>query len=58
MQPPEIGFELTNDMDEVIAEFEAAWPERRLAIAIGDPPNIANWQVLSLQKAMEYFGGR
>ena len=31
---PEVGYELTNDSGEVIAEVELAWPERKVAIVL------------------------
>lgn len=29
---PECGYELQDDKDEVIGEFELAWPQRRIGI--------------------------
>jgi hypothetical protein len=46
-KPPVIGFELTNDRYEVIAELEAAWPEQKKAIVI-DKVNVPGWQLFQV----------
>lgn len=47
---PEIGFELENAKGEVIAEFEAAWPERKVGLVISrdSVENFSDWQIKTL----------
>jgi len=55
---PEVGYEAANQRGEVVAEFELAWPETKLAIAIHAGESIAGWRVLGLSDAIEFFGKR
>jgi Holliday junction resolvase-like predicted endonuclease len=50
---PEIGFELSNDVFEVIAELEFAWPNQKVGIYI-DEPEITpeDWQLYSIEKVL------
>ena len=52
---PEIGYEVTNDMGEVIADVEIAWPHKSFAVAIGDVQEISGWKILGMGQALEYF---
>ena len=47
MPPPEVGYEVTNDQGAVIAEFEVAWPEKKMAIVIGDE-DVPGWNIYRL----------
>ena len=52
---PEIGYEITNGVGEVIAEVELAWPHKNFAVAIGETVNIDGWIIKGLGEAMDYF---
>ena len=55
IEPPEIGFEVTDARQAVCGEFEAAWPRRRVGLYIAEPPKEvrAGWRIFSLQEATE-----
>lgn len=56
MSTPEIGYELTNDKDEVVAELELAWPEKKVGVYIGDIEPCKSWTLLDINSAIEYCG--
>jgi len=50
---PEIGFELSNDIFEVIAELEFAWPDYKVGIYIDEPETISeDWQLYSIEQVL------
>jgi hypothetical protein len=49
---PEVGYELVNEQDEVVAEFELAWAERKVAVLVDvetvvDFPDHQDWKFIS-----------
>ncbi|WP_209022170.1 HNH endonuclease signature motif containing protein [Pseudomonas fluorescens] len=52
---PVIGYEVMNAQEEVIAEVEIAWPERRIAMYVADDPAIEGWTVLSPVEFIENY---
>ena len=52
---PEIGYEVTNPLGEVIADVEIAWPHKKFAVAIGSIKEIPGWRTLGMGQALEYF---
>lgn len=53
--PPEIGYEFAGSDGRVIAEVEAAWPARKIAICIADKPGIPGWTMLSGAEFMKRY---
>lgn len=53
--PPEIGYQFVGKDGRVIAEFDAAWPVRRVAICIANKPDIPNWAILSGAEFMQRY---
>jgi hypothetical protein len=50
---PEIGFELSNDIFEVIAELEFAWPDHKVGIYIEEPDTAPeDWQLYSIEQVL------
>ena len=53
LPPPEVGFELTDDREQVLAEAELAWPTKRVAVLHGEQAEKAalfkdaNWRTYS-----------
>ena len=60
MKPPEVGYELVNDKQEIVAELELAWPEKKIGVYIDNIIDkvapVAGWRLLSLPDALKYFG--
>lgn len=56
MTPPEVGYEVVNKYDEVVAELEIAWPEQRLGVVLAETPTVSGWTLMDLQGALAYFG--
>ena len=54
-EPPEIGYEFAGKDQTVIAEAEAAWPARRIAICIAEKPSIPGWTMLSGAEFMQRY---
>ncbi|TGD72211.1 HNH endonuclease [Mangrovimicrobium sediminis] len=58
---PEVGYELANANDEVVAELEVAWPESRRGIAIDEAHLQAarelGWNVLTVGDALKSMNG-
>ncbi|WP_444934148.1 HNH endonuclease [Microbulbifer sp. JTAC008] len=56
---PEIGYEVSNQSHEVVAELEVAWPEEKKGIYINaeaaQNAKSLGWQIYSLGKAMKSF---
>jgi hypothetical protein len=55
---PKVGYEAVNQRGEVIAEFELAWPVKKIAVALHSVESISGWRVLGLNEATEFFGKR
>ncbi len=53
--PPEVGYEITNGLGEVLAEIELAWPTTKLGVHISDTELIEGWEILSLNDALKRF---
>ena len=53
---PEVGEEIENNKQEVVAELELAWPLKKIGIAIDKPEAIAatkqGWKVYSMRHAL------
>lgn len=53
---PEVGEEVANDKQEVVAELELAWPLKKVGVAIDKPEAIAatklGWKVYSMRLAL------
>jgi hypothetical protein len=53
---PEVGEEIQNDKEEVVAELELAWPYKKIGIAIDKPEALAatklGWKVYSMRHAL------
>lgn len=53
---PEVGEEIQNEKNEVVAELELAWPLKKVGIAIDKPEAIAatklGWKVYSMRHAL------
>lgn len=53
---PEVGEEIQNEKNEVVAELELAWPIKKVGIAIDKPEAIAatklGWKVYSMRHAL------
>jgi hypothetical protein len=53
---PEVGEEIKNNKQEVVAELELAWPIKKIGIAIDKPEAIAStkqgWKVYSMRHAL------
>jgi hypothetical protein len=53
---PEVGEEISNEKQEVVAELELAWPLKKVGIAIDKPEAIAatklGWKVYSMRHAL------
>lgn len=58
MHPPEVGYELLNDKNEIVAELELAWPEIRMGVYISEVEAVAGWQLFDIQEALKYFGSK
>ena len=56
-QVPEVGYELTDDTDTVIAEAELAWSDRKLALVIDTSETEIfiqnNWTALTVAEALQ-----
>jgi hypothetical protein len=53
---PEIGFELSNDRFEVIAELEFAWPDEKIGIYIEEPlTKPEGWNLYSIEEVQADF---
>ena len=45
---PEVGYEISNESFEVVAELELAWPDEKVGVYIEPPEgNVAGWRLLS-----------
>lgn len=53
---PMVGYKAVNEKGELIAEFELAWPIKKLAVAMHSSKTILGWRVLGLNDALEFFG--
>jgi hypothetical protein len=53
---PEIGYELSNNMFEVIAELEFAWPKQKIGIYLEEPLHKPDgWDLYSLEQVQSDF---
>jgi hypothetical protein len=53
---PEIGYELSNDRFEVIAELEFAWPLQKVGVYVEEPDQIPmDWHLYSISKVLADF---
>lgn len=52
-EPPEIGYEFVDARGAVITHVEAAWPDRRIAIYVSNPPEITDWTMYSTAEFLE-----
>jgi hypothetical protein len=53
---PEIGYELSNDRFEVIAELEFAWPLQKVGVYAEEPGQIPmDWQLFSSNQVLADF---
>ena len=56
-QIPEVGYELTDDTNTVIAEAELAWSDRKLALAIDEGETEIftqnNWKILTIKEVLK-----
>lgn len=52
---PEVGYEVVNERGEVVAEFEAAWPEARVAIVVNTPDDSMreSWRLITVDAFLE-----
>lgn len=55
---PKVGYEAIDQRGEVVAEFELAWPVKKLAVALHSVESMSGWRVLGLNEAIEFFGKR
>ena len=50
---PEVGYEISNESFEVIAELELAWPDEKVGVYIEHPErNIDGWRLLSADEVL------
>ena len=52
---PEVGYEMVNNIGQVVAEFELAWPNENRAVVLRDAPAIEGWHLMSLSEATAFF---
>jgi hypothetical protein len=52
---PEVGYEVTDDVGQVIAEFELAWTNRKVAVVLGESNPVEGWKIFGLGEAVQYF---
>ena len=52
---PEVGYEVVDERGEVVAEFEAAWPEARVAIVLNTPDDGVreSWRLITVDGFLE-----
>ena len=51
---PEVGYEISNESFEVIAELELAWPDEKVGVYIEHPErNIDGWRLLSADEVLK-----
>jgi hypothetical protein len=53
---PEVGYEAANDIGEVVAEFEIAWPHKKTAVVLQAEVPVEGWRVFGLNDAVAFFG--
>lgn len=53
---PEVGYELTDHIGQVVAEFELAWTNRKVGVVLGEISPVEGWTIMGLGEAVEYFG--
>ena len=53
---PVVGYELAGPNGKVAAEFEAAWPKRRIALIVQETPPAPGWAVLRSVDFIRKFG--
>ena len=53
---PQVGYEAVNDIGEVIAEFELAWPIKKTAVVLHAADVVEGWRVFGLNDAIAFFG--
>ena len=57
---PEVGFDVTDERGEVVANLEVAWPQERRGVAIDESDRTAackaGWRVQSMMEALESVG--
>ena len=47
---PEVGYELSNESFEVVAELELAWPDEKVGVYIEPPErNVDGWTLFSAE---------
>lgn len=56
MQPPVVGYEITNAQGEIIDELELGWPQLSQGVYLGDEKAVTGWRLFGLQQAVEFFG--
>lgn len=54
--PPEIGYEFLDEKGVVRSEIEAAWPDRKIGICVGEVPDEHGWQLMDAIGFMESHG--
>lgn len=55
-EAPVIGYELAGRDGRVLAEFEAAWPARRVALVVGEHVPVRAWQILRSVDFIRQYG--
>ena len=54
---PQVGYEVIDSRREVVAQFELAWPHKKVAVVLHlIDEALPGWRVMSLNSAMEFFG--
>ena len=56
--PPEVGYEITNQGGQIVAELELAWPETNYGVYIEKPEAPSSWNLHSLEEAMKLMSKR